>query len=236
MLTPVRVLVGLGLVLGLLLGGCLFGGGDDTPSADRPGSIPTATPPANLPEPLQVGETQAGSGGSTTGAGAGESTYAVKLGDTLTSIAAQFGVPAGQQAAWIQEVLRLNGIAEASQLQANVTLRVPSIPATPRPTGTVTATAVPRTPTPQPTTPPATATSPPATSTPSVGGGAGTYTVVSGDNPTAIGEKLGVPASQLAAWADQLVGLNNISPAGLQVGQVLQLPPIPTAATSTPTP
>jgi LysM repeat protein len=59
---------------------------------------------------------------------------------------------------------------------------------------------------------------------PTVAGGGGTYTVVSGDNPQLIGQKLCVPAGQLAAWAEQLLALNNKTATGLQVGEVLQLP------------
>ena len=68
----------------------------------------------------------------------------------------------------------------------------------------------------------------------SVSGGGGTYTVVSGDFPLLIAQKVGVPPAQQSAWADQLVALNGINPSGLQVGQVLQLPPIPAGATPTP--
>jgi hypothetical protein len=48
--------------------------------------------------------------------------------------------------------------------------------------------------------------------------------VVSGDNPSIIGGKHCVPDSQLAAWADSLLTLNNKTASGLQVGDVLQLP------------
>ncbi len=224
--------------------GCLFGGGDDPVSIERPGSIPTATPPARLPDPMLVGEVQAGVGPATS-AVTGETTYVVKSGDTLGAIAAQFGIPAAQQASWVAEVLRLNGIPDATLLQAGVELRLPRITPTPRPTGTVTprvtitataALGAARTVTPA-TSPAASATAgaqSSATPRPTVVAGAGTYTVVSGDNPTLIGQKLGVPASALAAWADQLMTLNGTNASSLQVGQVLQLPPIPAAPTSTP--
>jgi LysM repeat protein len=70
-----------------------------------------------------------------------------------------------------------------------------------------------------------------------------TYTVVSGDYPGLIAEKLGVAPAQQAAWAEQLMALNNVCSSCLQVGSVLQLPagtptspPPPTPVPATPTP
>jgi LysM repeat protein len=160
----------------------------------------------------------------------------VKSGDTLNAIATQFGIPPAQQPAWVQEVLRLNGLPDASLLQAGVELRLPRVAATPRPTGTAAGTAT-RAATTVATGAASSPTGAPqatATPRPTVVAGQGTYTVVSGDNPTIIAEKLGVPAAQIAAWVDQLVALNGINPSNLQVGQVLQLPPIPAGATPTP--
>jgi LysM repeat protein len=216
---------------------CFFGGGNETPSVTRPGSIPTATMPATLPEPLLVGESQAGSG-PVTSAGTGEATYVVKSGDTLGSIASQYGIPPAQQAAWVQEVLRLNGIPDATLLQSGVELRLPRITPTPRPTGTIAPTTAPgaaRSPTTQAAGPSATP-QPQASSTPrpTVVAGAGTYTVVSGDFPLLIAQKVGVPEAAQAAWADQLMALNNATSSSLQIGQVLQLPPIPAVPTRTP--
>ena len=225
------------LAAAVLSSGCIFGGDEPSASIQRPSSIPTATPPATLPEPMLVGETQAGSG-PTTGAVSGETTYVVKSGDTLGSIAAQFGIAPASQASWVQEVLRLNGIADATLLQAGVELRLPRITPTPRPTGTLPATGATAVRTPTSSAATAVATSatrtstvaPSASATPrptAVSGGAGTYTVVSGDFPLQIAQKLGVPEAQQAAWVAQLISLNGINPTGMQVGQVLQLPPIP---------
>jgi LysM repeat protein len=235
---PITALPIVALLAGTIAGGCIFGGGGDNISAERPGSIPTATPPATLPEPILVGEVQPPT--NTGSATAGTSTYVVKSGDTLNAIAAQVNIAPAQQAAWVAEVLRLNGIPDASLLQAGVELRLPAVPATPRPTGTVTAAASPvRTPTTAaaaatPTTAAAGAT---ATRSPTVvvSGGGGTYTVVSGDYPVLIAEKLGVPEAQRLVWAQQMLTLNGLTASGLQVGQVLQLPPIPSGG-ATPTP
>ena len=216
--------------------GCLFGGGDETISATRPGSVPTATAPANLPDPILLGESQT-SGGTPISGGSGESTYTMKSGDTLYGIAAQLAIPASDQAAWVAEVLKLNGIQDVTLLRAGQELRLPRVSATPRVTGTAT----PRpTGTALATTPTLTATAATtATPRPTVVGGGGTYTVVSGDYPFLIAQKLGVPESQQAAWVQQLISLNGIDPSKLQVGQVLQLPagtPSGASPTVTPTP
>jgi LysM repeat protein len=223
-----------------LTAGCFFGGGGGgSVSVQRPSSIPTATLPPKLPDAIVVGETQPNTGPTT--AVAGDNTYVVKSGDTLGSIATQLGIPSAQQASWVQDVLRINGIPDATLLQAGVSLTLPKLPATPRPTGTVSgaATSVARTPTPASTAQGASGTRT-ATSTASAAGsatprptaaastgGAGTYTVLSGDFPLLIAQKLNVPDSLQAAWANQLLSLNGIDAASLQVGQVLQLPPIP---------
>ncbi len=219
-----------------LTAGCFFGGGGGgTLRCRGRSSIPTATLPPKLPDAIVVGETQPNTGPTT--AVAGDNTYVVKSGDTLGSIATQLGIPSAQQATWIQDVLRINGIPDATLLQAGVSLTLPKLPATPRPSGT--ATSVARTPTPASTTQGASGTRT-VTSTPSSAGSAtprptaaassgsgGTYTVVSGDFPLLIAQKLNVPESLQAAWANQLLSLNGIDAASLQVGQVLQLPPIP---------
>jgi LysM repeat protein len=234
------------IVAALFLNSFVFGGGEeDEPSVTRPGSIPTATPPANLPEPVLLGEATGTGGGGTspgTGGATGGNTYVVKSGDTLFGIAAQLNVPAGQQASWVAEVLRLNGLADASLLRAGQELRVPATTgATPAATtGAASGTATPQrtaTSAPASTNTPSAA-APTATPRATVTGGGGTYTVVSGDYPLLIAEKLGIAQSLQAAWVDQLVALNGINPASLSVGQVLQLPAgvtNPATATNVPT-
>src|SRR3990170_8271300 len=213
------------VVLVVLLRGSLFGGGDDSkPSAARPGSIPTATPPNEMPTPVGRGETQTTSG--TPAASAGGGTYVVKSGDTLGGIASQLGIAADNQAAWIAEVLRLNNIADARLLRVGVELRLPGTRAT-----TATPTRASGSPTPTTTAAP-TGT---ATPKPTVTGGAGTYTVVDGDYPLLIAEKLGVPEDKRDAWAQDLIELNDVDPTKLQVGQVLQLPAGTPSGGTTPT-
>ncbi len=229
----------LGAILILLTAqGCVFGGNDDGGPGgplSRPGAIPTATLPATLQDPVLLGQVQTTSGGTNT-IGASASTYVIKSGDTLGSVATALGVPSDQQAAWIAEVLRLNNITDARTLGVGVELTLPRIAtatSTPRTTGT------PGTPqaTPNRTTTPAAgttttpqATTSAATSTPTVrptssGSSSGrTYTVVSGDTPLVIAEKLNVPAAQQASWANELVALNGINPSSMQIGDVLDLP------------
>ncbi len=210
-----------GLVL--IVGACFFdsgsgGSGVRTGVVARLGSIPTATPPAQLPEPVLLGQTQAGS--RPAGPGGGGDTYVTKSGDTIAGIAASLGVLPDQQAAWVAEVLRLNGILDARLIGVGIELRLPR---TPTQTARATATA-----TPSPATAaPATRTPPPATTStprPAVQAGPGTYTVVSGDFPLLIAEKLGVPPSQALIWAAELVRINNLTPNAIAIGTLLQLP------------
>jgi LysM repeat protein len=228
--------------LALLVQACdLVGGGSNDltaggQSVSRPGSVPTATPPATLPEPILLGAAPDPIGGGsnpggTTGSNPalGGGTYTVKPGETLAAIAASQGVAGPDQAAWIAEVLRLNNIADARLLAAGQELtlprQAPAAGATPRPGTTPAAGATPT----RPTGTPGAGTSPTATprpgTTPSPGGN--TYTVQSGDNPGSIASKLGVPAAQQQAWITQLLQMNNTTAATLQIGQVLQLPAVP---------
>lgn len=51
------------------------------------------------------------------------------------------------------------------------------------------------------------------------------YTVVSGDTPGGIAEKVGVPEENRAAWIEEMLALNGVTATGLQIGQELILPP-----------
>lgn len=247
---PLRVAaIFLTSTLALLVSACgiIGGGGSDSlnPNAQsvaRPGSVPTATPPATLPEPIllgaatdPIGGTGTNSQGTPTSGGStasGAATYTVKPGDTLAAIASSQGVTGPDQAAWIAEVLRLNGIADARLLAAGQELSLPrqiaATNATPRPGTTTTPNTTPTrsSGTPGPTQTPRPGTTPSSGSTPSTGGGT-TYVVQSGDTPGAIATKLGVPASQQTAWVTQLLQTNNVTAQTLQIGQTLTLPPIP---------
>src|SRR5687767_1885633 len=97
------------VVLAVALQGWLFGSDDGGSPASiaGPNSIPTATMPASLPEPISRGQSQSaaptGPGAPATSASPGS--YVVKSGETLGAIAVAQGVASDQQAAWIAEVL-----------------------------------------------------------------------------------------------------------------------------------
>src|SRR5262245_17013410 len=139
----IAAFVGFVLVV-LFLQSFVFGGDDGGPSTPgRSGAVPTATLPAQLSQPIVLAETTGGTGGGantgTAGSG-GTRSYVVKSGDTLGAIATSFGVPPDQQAAWINQVLDLNDIADARTIQAGVELQVPAPAPTPRPSATARAT------------------------------------------------------------------------------------------------
>lgn len=198
------------LLVGALAMACGGGGGDDAPpDAD---AIPTATLPAQLPEPVIVSGGVVQPGGGTT--------YTIKSGDTFASVAARFGV-------LLEDLLAANPGVNPSTLNAGDVIKLPTdVPrdaptstAEPEPTeddATAAATEEPTsTPEPEPT-----ATSEPvATATTSSLGQ--TYIVQSGDIPVAIAEKFGITVEAL------LAANPGIDPRGLQVGQVLTIPPPP---------
>jgi LysM repeat protein len=192
------------LIQSYVLGG---GGGGNPAKTALSGAAPTATLPAQLPDPIVLGSVDAsggspGGGGATTGGG----TYVVKAGDTLGSIAASFNVAPEAQAAWIAQVLDLNGIADARLLQAGQELMIPAAPAAAQST-------------PAGSTGGSTGASGVATTVPS---GEGVYIVVSGDTPLGIAEKFCVDSP--TTWVNDLMTLNGIDPSALRVGQELQLP------------
>ena len=229
----IAAFVGFVLVV-LFLQSYVFGGDDgglDTPG--RSGAVPTATLPAQLPQPIVLAETAGGTGGgASTNTGAGSTrAYVVKSGDTLGAIATSLGVPPDQQAAWINQVLDINNIADARNIQVGVELQVPAPAPTPRPSATARAAG---TGTPQAsgttaatqrpgTTATATArpvTTPTATARPAATGD--TYTVVDGDTGFGIAEKCGV--DDPAPWLNELEELNDIDAGDLNIGDVLILP------------
>jgi hypothetical protein len=65
--------------------------------------------------------------------------------------------------------------------------------------------------------------------TPAAGGGLAQerYTVVEGDAPTIIAEKLGVPVERRAAWIQEMLAINNVTATTLRIGMELILPPTP---------
>lgn len=203
------------VVLVLLVQNYVLGGSDgDDGSVALSGAAPTATPPAQLPDPILLGSTGAeGTEGNGTAGGTsngGSDTYVVQSGDTLGTIAASFNVPPEAQAAWINEVLELNGIADARTLQAGQELQVPATSAT--------ASETPGAPTGSTGPGPGIATATPT----SAAGSGGTYVIQSGDTPYDIAAAFCVESP--ASWVDELVELNGINPNNLTVGEELTLP------------
>lgn len=202
------------VVLVLIVQNYVLGdGGPGTQTPGRTGAVPTATMPAQTPVAVSLGAVQPGGAGATNGGSGGTTspgTYVVQSGDTLGTIATSFNVAPENQAAWIAEVLDLNGLADARLLQAGQELLLPDVPAGAAQTPGAGSTG---------SNPIVTAT--PGGSTGS-GGSGGTYTIVSGDTPFGIAEKFCVPNP--AAWVDQLISINDLNPNNLTLGQELDLP------------
>ena len=103
----VRSLI-LTLLAATLLSFACGGGGDDlTPS--NLDSIPTATPPAELPDPLIVARGEVPISGAT---------YAVQAGDTISDIADQFGTT-------IDAIIEANDLTDATSLDIGQLLIIP---------------------------------------------------------------------------------------------------------------
>jgi LysM repeat protein len=165
------------------------------------GNIPTATLPATLPEPTIIGSGAVQPSGG--------STYTIKSGDTLATVAARFGFT-------IEEIVAENPDVDPRALSVGQVIRLPKLSGTPPPAPT------------EDPDPEATATAespaedtpvPEATSTPASLGQ--TYVVEAGDIPETIAAKFGITTEAL------LAANPGIDPRGLQIGQVLIIPPPP---------
>jgi LysM repeat protein len=216
------------IILVVLAQTFVFGGDDGAPSVNNPSSIPTATPAIDQEEPVLLGQSDAGDGNGGGGSSGGaQSTYTVQSGDTLGAIADQLGIAPEAQAAWVQEVLDLNGMEDARQLQAGQELILPGAP--PSTTSSTDeddeadeadAEDTPET---ESTAPPS-ATGTSVTPTPEGGGGAvGIYVVADGDYPYLIALKHCVDDPD--AWVEELLDINGATAESLSIGQELDLPP-----------
>jgi LysM repeat protein len=185
--------------------------GSDSPAADAPDdeSIPTATLPAELPEPTIVGGGLVQPGGG--------STYTVKSGDTLAGIAERFGVS-------LEDLLGANPGVNPAALHAGDNIKLPAgtdvADLTPEPEPTEDAEET-EGPTEEPTEVPPTEVPPTEeplpTDTPTSLGQ--TYVVQSGDIPVTIAEQFGITVEAL------LAANPGVNPTNLQIGQVLVIPP-----------
>jgi LysM repeat protein len=168
--------------------------------------VATATLPATLPEPQIVSGGVVQPGGNTT--------YTVRSGDTIAAIAERFGVT-------IDDILAANPGVDTRQLRVGDVLRLPpqagdAPPPTPTPPPVEEST-----PTTEPPPEPTNTPEPAPTSTPSSLGQ--TYTVQPGDIPVTIAERFGITVEEL------LAANPGVDPRGLQVGDVLIIPPGATA-------
>lgn len=192
----------------LLLAAC---GGGSSGTAQNDSSVPTATLPAKLPDPLVLGN------GAIQASGA--STYTIKSGDTLAGIASQFGVS-------LDDLRTANPGINASALTVGATVKLPSgtaaaTPPAPPPTNTPAPppadTPVPP-PADTPAPPPVDTPAPPA-ATPTAAAAGQTYTVQAGDIPVTIAQKFGITVEAL------LAANPGLDPRDMHVGDVVNIPP-----------
>lgn len=188
------------LVFALAIAAACGGGGIDTPVVLD--EVPTATPPAVLPDVLIVGQTELP---------VSSATYVVVDGDSLSAIADRFGTT-------VDEIVAANDLEDAAVLFVGQELVIPGVDPgddiaepteEPLPTDEPPATEEPLpTDTPVPV-------EPEETPTPFDGE---TYTVQEGDIPNTIAEQFGISA-------EALMEANGITdPTSLQIGQVLIIP------------
>ena len=189
--------------LAIVAGAC-GGGSSDDQSIDLD-AVPTATLPAELPEPVIIG-----GGAVLPGGGA---TYTIQSGDTFSSIATQFDTT-------VEQLIAANPGVDPRGLVAGDTIRLPE-PAdgqAPPPPAEPTEEAEPEpTEEPEPTSTP----EPAPTNTPSALGQS--YVIQSGDIPVDIAAEFGITVEALLAANPGMDSGN------LQVGQVIIIPPAPTA-------
>jgi LysM repeat protein len=192
------------------------GGGSSQSGPPDSSKIPTATLPAQLPEPKLLSGAVIQPGGS--------ATYTIKNDDTLASIATRLGIS-------LEDLLDANPGIDPSTLRVGQTIRLPENTdpaATPEPEPTAApeptedvapATLAPEPTEAPPTEPPAPVETPAPEATPTASTLGQTYVVQSGDIPVTIAEKFGITVEEL------LAANPGIDPTGLQVGQVLIIPP-----------
>lgn len=198
------------LSLALLATAC-GGSGSSSKSAFTidSGKVPTATLPANLPDPVLV------EGVPTRAVTPSGDTYTVQSGDSLYAIAEKLGTT-------VDELTALNDLT-SNDLSVGQVLRIPGSASHTQGSPTPTGAQATSTPTARATE--ATEATPQATDTPEAANtpqaGQTVYTVQDGDNANDIALRFGVTLDELAAANSMTVDdLRN-----LEVGQVLIIPP-----------
>ncbi|MGB2695917.1 MAG: LysM peptidoglycan-binding domain-containing protein [Dehalococcoidia bacterium] len=163
------------LLIGFAVAACNSGGSDGKQASTNLTDVPTATLPDPLPEAIILGEAQPVADGSS---------YTVRAGDTLASIAARVGTT-------VDALIAANAGVDPTGLAVGQVLILPGGNTTRRDEDVLPATVVP---TPQPDR-----------------SGETTYTVKSGDNSSNIADSFGVTLDELAAanntTVDDLRGL-----------------------------
>lgn len=163
------------LLIGFAVAACGDGGSDGEQASANLTDVPTATLPNPLPEAIILGEVQPVADGSS---------YTVRAGDTLGSIAARVGTT-------VDALIAANAGVDPTGLEVGQVLILPGGNATRPNEDVLPATVVP---TPQPDR-----------------SGETTYTVKSGDNSSNIADSFGVTLDELAAanntTVDDLRGL-----------------------------
>jgi LysM repeat protein len=146
----------------------------------------------NLPERAAA---QAGTVASVTSPSTAN--YVVQAGETLSGIAAKFGVSADQQPDWIGSVVRINGLPGPDQVFPGQGLKLPR-----------TESAL-----------------DPDTTGANLVQGARAYVVQDGESLLAIAAKMGIAPNQQAGWVSAVATVNKLnSPDDLSTGQSLVLP------------
>jgi LysM repeat protein len=198
----------LALIPALAIVAAACGGGSSGEESIDLDAVPTATLPAELPEPVIIG-----GGAVLPGGGA---TYTIQSGDTFSSIAAQFDTT-------VEQLIAANPGVDPRGLVSGDTIRLPE-PADGQPPPPPPAEEPTEEPEPEPTEEPEpTSTPEPApTNTPSALGQS--YVIQSGDIPVDIATRFGITVEALLAANPGMDSGN------LQVGQVIIIPPAPTPA------
>ncbi len=167
------------------------------PGAADPSNGPAAAP-AGGPGPTAPAATAAASPTPAPAkvAAAGAKTHEMQPGDTLTKVAAEYGVT-------IAALETANNITDPKKIRAGTVLTIPEGGA-PAPVA--------------PAAPPATPTAESLAAAASIKDSGTLYTVAKGDNPVKIAKKLKVP------YADLMALNGNPDPRKLQIGQKLKVP------------
>jgi LysM repeat protein len=136
--------------------------------------------------------------------------YTIQAGDTIYSVGEKLGISGDRLIAWVDQVLRLSGIASTDLLHEGQVIQIPvaednaALIHAPQSSGSGSSADI---------------------KTPAPPAGTVKYTVRNGDTLSSIGDSRGVSAAAMPGWVDKVLQLNDLSDADkITVGQVLLLP------------